>query len=102
MSTPTKGELGGELSEALRQLLRRYHDIDQTPQPFAGLRWYKNLRSQGFGEAESLRALLDEGLHILTERDLPSADLLRERFKEGLKAEYVANRLGVAPATLFE
>lgn len=102
MSTPTKGELGGDLSEALRQLLRRYHDIDQTPQPLAGLRWYKNLRSQGLGEADSLRALLDEGLHILTERDLPSADLLRERFKEGLKAEYVANRLGVAPATLFE
>lgn len=46
--------------------------------------------------------MLDESLHILNERNLPSAELLRERFKEGLKAEYVANRLGVAPATLFE
>lgn len=40
MPTPTKGEFGGELSEALRQLLRRYHDLIQLPLPrdYVGIR----------------------------------------------------------------
>ena len=99
---PGKDELGGELPAALKELLRHYHDMDQTPASVAGLHCYRALRRQCHSEAEARRALVDAGLDSLASRDLRLADLLRDRFKEGLKAEYVANRLGVAPATLFE
>jgi hypothetical protein len=90
------------LQESLKLLLRHYHDPVQLPDAVSELRWYKMLRVRCQSESEALRTLLDDSLAVLAVRDLPASDLLRERYKEGLKAEYVANRLGVASATLFE
>ncbi len=90
------------LQDALKLLLRHYHDLEQPPKVIAELRWFRELLSHGQSELEAQRTLLDHALHALAARDLSAADLLRERYKEGLKAEYVASRLGVAQATLFE
>jgi hypothetical protein len=87
---------------ALKVLLRRYHELGQPPAVIAHLRCYRVLRARSGSDGEALRLLLDQALAMLTARDRLSADLLRERYKEGLKAEYVAARHGVAQATLFE
>jgi hypothetical protein len=90
------------LLDALKALLRRYHDLGQPPPVIAHLRCYQVLRSRCATDGEAQRLLLDQALAALAERDALSADLLRERYKEGLKAEYVATRRGVSQATLFE
>jgi hypothetical protein len=90
------------LTDALRQLLRRYHNLEQPPPALAELRYYKNLRNASRSHAEAQRALLDEALDSLAARDLPHAELLREHYQEGLKIDHVANRRGLEPSTIYE
>ena len=103
MTASTRGQSPGELLDAIKHLLRRYHQLDAQPPPaLAALRCYQELYRAGRSHAEAQRLLLDQGLDSLALRDLAAAELLRERFQAGLKAEHVANRRGIASATLFE
>jgi hypothetical protein len=96
------GRSTGELIEALRHLLRRYHNLDQPPPALAALRCYKNLHDSSRNHAAAQRTLLDAALTRLAARNPPAVDLLNEHYKDGVKMDYLANLRGVEPSTVYK
>jgi hypothetical protein len=88
------------LDQIIHQALKQWQTADETDLPLHQLNLARQLVRDGVDPRRITHELLQPALEILAEADAGKAALLRLRYEEELPVHVVANRLGIAEATL--
>lgn len=88
------------LDQIIHQALKQWQTADETNSPLHRLNLARQHLRDGVDSRRITNELLQSALEILAKADAQKAELLRLRYEEQLPVYVVANRLGIAEATL--